>query len=157
MIRVQKTFGLLMLTMAAISLAGCATDTTNVNPATNPSTNPSVKQSHPSFPAYAASRQYPADLPKVDEKNVYAEVEYQLDAIHLINFGDKDLANVEVWVNEHYVMFVGALPLKQQRGVTFNVLFDSAGHRAPSKGVWVDKVELNYDGQMHAVRLHAAD
>ena len=157
MIRVQKTFSLLMLTLAAISLAGCASDTNNVNPSTNPSTNPTTQKSRPSFAEYAASRQYPADLPKVDETDLRGEVEYQLDVINFVNFGTKDLSNVEVWVNEHYVTFIGALPVKKQRGVNFHVLFDSAGKRAPSRGVWVEKIELNYDGQMHSVRIHAAD
>jgi len=153
MICAHKTIGLLTILL----LGGCASDMQNVNPSTNPSTNPAEQKSRPSFAQYAASRQYPADLPKVDEPRIHAEVEYQLDVINFVNFGEKDLSDVEVWVNEHYVTFLGALPLKKQRGVNFHNLFDAASQQAPSRGVWVEKIELNYDGQMHSVRIHAAD
>ena len=74
-----------------------------------------------------------------------------------MNLGDTDLTNVEVWVNEHYVVLLGSLPVKRQRGVNFAVLYDKAGQRSPSSGNWVNKVELYYDGQLHPVMLRLAD
>ena len=148
-----NSFGLLLASMAAILLAGCASGTTNVNP--NP--DPAVQKPRTTFAAYAATREYPADLPKTEDAAIRAEVDYQLDVINFVNLGDTELKDVEVWVNEHYVVLLGTLPVKQQRGANFHVLFDKAGQQAPSRGTWVEMIELNYDGQMHSVRVRPAD
>jgi len=133
-------------------LGGCASGTSRVNP--NP--EPSLNRPRQELATYAATRDYPADAPQASAP-VRAEVDYQLDVINMVNLGDTELKDVEVWVNQHYVVLVGTLPVRQQRGINFHVLFDKSGRRAPSRGTWINSIELYYDGALRPVSFRAAD
>ena len=146
----KKTLLISVISCVAM-LGGCASRTENVNPIAE-----GEKEKPLSFATYAATREYPADAEKATAP-VAAEVDYQLDVINLVNLGDTALDGVEVWVNEHYVVLLGSLPVKRQRGVNFGVLFDKAGQRSPSRGTWVNKVELYYDGKLHPLTVRLAD
>ncbi len=146
----KNTSTLLILALLA---SGCASGITIGNP--NP--EKSLRKTPAQFAQYAKQHVYPAEAPKGGKSPVRGEVDYDLDVINLVNLGEQDWPNVDVWVNGRYVCPIASLPVKQQKGINFSYFYDTAGMPAPSRGTWIEKVELFYNGQLYDITMHPAD
>lgn len=149
----HRLLGTLLIAAMGLAVGGCASGSTGLLP--NPQKE--LRKNRKEYTADAAKRAYPTTAPQAGKSMVRGEVDYQLNVINLVNLGEKDLENVEVWVNGQYVVGLAKLPAKRQVGINFNALYDNEGRQSPQKGVWVEKVELLVDGQVYSTTLHAAD
>lgn len=149
----MKTACIVAAMVAGALAVGCASGTNRLNP--NP--EKSLQKKPQELVEYAAGLEYPADAPRAEVSPIVAEIDYGIDVINLVNLGNEDFQDLDVWVNRQYVVKLASLPVGRQRGINFHILYDKDGQRAPVKGVWIQSVELLRDGQMFPARLKIAD
>lgn len=150
--------------LAAASLAaagtGCAGRASLI-----PNSDPSLRRTSAQFAADAAKRTYEADAPKGGEAAARAEVDYTIKEIRIANLSPDDWHDVEVWINQRWVVFIPSLPHQAKttegyRKINFQMLYDKDGNYFPvnlfSK-VRVEKVEVFHEGKMYDVPVHVAD
>ena len=100
----------LTLASAALVMAGCAGRASLI-----PNKDEALRKTSTQFAADAARRSYKADAPQGGEAPARAEVDYTLKELRIGNLSPDDWNDVEVWVNQKYVVFLPALP-KQNKG-----------------------------------------
>ena len=145
---------------AAVALVGCAG-----RPALIPNKDSSLRKTSTEFAADAAKRTYEADAPRGGEAAARAETDYTLKEIRLANLSPEDWSNVEVWVNQKYVVSLASLPHQDKsagyRHLNFQMLYDNQGQYFPvsflNSKVRVEKVEIFRDGKMFDVPVKLAD
>jgi hypothetical protein len=141
-----------------LMMAGCAG-----RPALVPSSDPALRKTSAQLAADAAKRTYEADAPRGGEAVARAEVDYTLKEMHIENLSSDDWQDVEVWVNQRWVVHLPVLPRQQSktegfRRINFQMLYDRDGNYFPvnfiSSKVRIEKVEVYHDGKMYDVPLH---
>jgi hypothetical protein len=129
-------------------------------PAWIPVSDPDLKRTNAQFAADAAKRTYPAAAPRGGDAPVMADVDHGLrKRIQLENLSDENWDNMELWVNEKYVVSLAHWPSKALKKVNFAMLFDRDGKPFPSttKEAKVEKIELLRDGKIYTVAMKLAD
>src|ERR1022692_1278618 len=89
--------------VALLAMTGCMGDG---RPTLLPNADSNLRKPSAEFAADAAKRSYPADAPKADvtiARAQYSLMERQFDMANLTNW---DWKNIEVWVNQKYVVSV---------------------------------------------------
>jgi hypothetical protein len=145
---------------AVLLLAGCAG-----RAALFPNKDDSLRKTSAQFAADAAKRNYEADAPRGGEAAARAEVDYTLKEVRLANLSPEDWNDVEVWVNQKYVVHLPVIPHQNKgegyRHLNFQLLYDNQGNYFPvsivSSKMRVEKVEVCYDGKMYDVPVRLAD
>lgn len=145
--------GIALLASFGFAVGGCASGSNSILP--NPDKD--LQKHRKEYAADAAKRSYPADAPKGGRALMRSEVDYQLKVLNVVNLANADWDNVEIWVNGQYVCALSKLPAKRQVGINFNAFYTAQGQAAPPKGVWINKVEVLYNGSLYDVTLHPAD
>jgi hypothetical protein len=153
--RVLICAGLLVLFIAMAG--GCAG-----RPALIPVSDPDLKKSSAEFASDAAKRTYPAEAPRGGDAAAQAEIDHGwLNRIKLVNLSDQDWQDVDLWVNQKYVVHLGHWPKGQLKKVNFQMLYDAGGKSFPinngNKGPVVQTVELAREGKVYAVPAKLAD
>src|SRR5438034_8008458 len=98
-----------------------------------PSSDPALRRKPAEFAADAAHRcPYKADAPRGGEINGRAQAGYWVDHLDVANLSNTDWDNVEVWVNQAYVVHVPKIPGRRTWTFNFEMLYDSAGHHFPT-------------------------
>ena len=141
--------------MAVAALVGCAG-----RPSLLPNPDKELRKTSVQFAADAAKRQYPADGPRGGDAQAHASVDHGLgNKIEAVNLSDEAWNNVEVWVNQTYVVVVPNWPSKQLKVLHFQMLFDREGGSFPvdNKNIRVEKLEIVRDGKVYAVPTKLAD
>ena len=133
-------------------------------PALFPNTDPSLRKTSTEFAVDAAKRfPFKADAPSGgDAAGRVAKVGYMAKRVEIINLSGDDWNNVEVWINQEYVVFVPKLAKTKERVTVlpFQMLFNDQGHSFPDandKQTMVNKVQVYMDGKMYDVHLQLAD
>ena len=130
-----------------------------------PNKDPALRQTSTKFAADAAKRSYEADAPLGGEATARAEIDYTLKEVRIGNLSADDWTNVEIWVNQKYVVFLPVLS-KQNKGegfrhLNFQLLYDNHGEHFPvgvfNSKMRVEKVEVYRDGKMFDVPVRLAD
>jgi hypothetical protein len=144
-----------------VIMAGCAG-----RPAIVPSSDPALRKTSTQLAADAAKRSYEAEAPRGGEAVGRAEVDYGLKELHIVNLSSEDWRDVEVWVNQHWVVYLPVLPHQQSkvegfRRINFPMFYDRDGNFFPvnfiNSKVRIEKVEVFHDGKMYDVPLRLAD
>ena len=149
-----KLFSLIVL---AVAVCGCA-----VRPSLFPNSDPDLRKTSTQFAADAAKRHpFKADAPSGGQAPVTAQYDLTFATLQLLNIGEEDWTNIEVWVNRNYVCFVPTLEKGKARVKTLNfqMLFDDSGNY-----FWTDNgknpiqtVEILHGGKMYSVPTKLAD
>jgi hypothetical protein len=139
------------------ALTGCSG-----RPARIPVSDPDLKKSSAEFAADAAKRSYPAEAPRGGEATARADVDHGvLNRMKLINLSDHDWADVDLWVNQKYVVHLGHWPRGQLKKINFQMLYDGDGKSFPisndANGQKVETVELAREGKVFDVPVTLAD
>lgn len=131
--------------LAAMTLIGCTEHPTLI-----PSSDPQLNKPSTELAADAARRfPYKADAAKGGLVKARAQVSYITHVLELMNLTDEEWTDVEVWVNQEYVVFLPKW--KGMKSVSFNALFDGSGHSFPTSKAQITKVEILRDGKMCSV------
>jgi hypothetical protein len=131
-----------------VGMAGCTGRPTlvpNEDPALNQKPEVLARQAVKKFP-------YPAELPvSPNPLPIRAELGYWANEMSLLNFGDTDIDNVDIWVNRLYVVSLPKLESKKVKKIPFEVLYDSLGKHFPRNGTRIESLEIRIDDVMHKV------
>jgi len=112
------------------------------------------------FAADSAKRfPYKLDAPRAGSAKARAQVGYALDVLEVVNLSEEDLANVELWVNQEYCVFLPRMEKNRLKKLTFQMLFNEKGYSFPTdnKLLRINKLEMFWDGKMYDVKLQLAD
>jgi hypothetical protein len=141
-----------LLIVAALSagLLGCVGDG---EPTLLPNSDPALHKSSTELASDAAKRSYEVSAPKSDAANARAEYDIMQRKFDLVNLSDSDWSNVEVWVNQKYVVHVPKLQKDTDERLSFNVFYDRDGHRFDTNGGKnpIRNLEICKDGMMYTV------
>jgi hypothetical protein len=153
-LRLPLVLGLALLTLM---MFGCAGRTEIL-----PNSEPALRRKPPEFAADAARRfPYKANAPRGGEAVGRAQVGYTLNKLEIENLSDVDWDNVEVWVNQQYVVWLPKLKARPDRvtSIPFQAIYNDSGHSFPTDNskVLINKVEVYHDGKMYDVRTQLAD
>jgi len=141
--------------LALTFVAGCSG-----RPSVFPNSDKSLRKTSAEFAADAAKRHpYKKDAPRGGEAVGRAQVGYTLNQIDVVNLSKDPWNDVEVWVNQNYVVFLPSMPPNQLKSIPFQMLFDDKGAYFPldNKKVLVTKVEIYRDGKMYDVPVKLGD
>ena len=151
----MKRMGLGLGVTALFVVGGCAG-----RPALLPNPDPTLDKPSTVFAADAVKRfPYKSDAPRGGEAVARAQVGYTLNRIDIINLSDEDWSDVEVWVNQGYVVHVPLMKAHELKRLNFQMLYNDNGQYFPvdNSKVLVKSVELYRDGKMYTVPVQLAD
>jgi hypothetical protein len=140
---------------AALFAGGCAGRVSMI-----PNPDPNLRKSSTQFAADAVSRHpFKADAPKAGEAVARAEVGYTLNRIDLVNLSNEDWNDVEVWVNQQYVVHLPKMEHGRLKILPFQMLYDDKGNYFPldNRKVLVNQVSLYRDGKLYDVPVKLGD
>jgi len=152
---------LLFVLLAGLMIVGCSGRAEVL-----PNTDKSLRRKPPEFAADAAKRVYPADAEIAPDAVSRAQVGYTLDVLEVANLSDQDWENVEVWVNQKYVVSIAKIERAIDGDSTgrvkvfnFRMLYDNAGRHFPTDNskTLVEKVEVFHAGKLYNVPFNQAD
>ena len=87
------------------------------------------------------------------------QVGYWINNLDIVNLSQEDWQDVELWVNQKYVVHIPKMEKGKLKKINFEMLYDDQGRHFPTsnkKGM-VDKVELYQNGKMYHVAVRLAD
>src|SRR3954470_17628991 len=96
-----------LLTIACFTMMAAGEGGCTQRPPFMPNSDPALHKNASQFAADAAHRKYEADAPKAGEANGRVEIDYGLHRVHIVNSSTEDWNDVEIWINQKYVI---ALP-----------------------------------------------
>lgn len=144
-----------MLLVGAMMLVGCAG-----RPSLIPNPDPALRKSSSEFAADAAKRfPYKADAPHGGEAVARSQVGYMLNRLDMSNLSDEDWMDVEIWVNQAYVVHLPAMEKGKLKRIPFQMLFNDQGQYFPldNHQVLVERVQVYRDGVMYDIPNVIAD
>ena len=151
----------LVRTLAVLVLAGCGIMLGCAGrPSILPNPDPQLRKSAAQFAADAAKRHpYKADAPRGGDALARAQVGYMLDRLEVVNLSNEQWNDVEVWVNQKYVVSIPRMEPNKLKQFNFQMLFDENGNYFPrdNNKTRVTKVEIFHDGKIYNVPLQLAD
>jgi hypothetical protein len=147
-----------MLVVVALSVllpVGCAG-----RPSLIPNREPGLRKTSTQFAADAAKRfPYKGNLPRGGEIAGRAEVDYMLNELVVANLSQEDWENVELWVNQKFVIFVPKIVHGKQVNLPFQMIYDDAGNYIPTTSLKekLTKLEAMMNGKMYDIPVRLAD
>ena len=140
----------------ALSAVGCSGRVSLL-----PNSDKSLRRTPAQFASEAAKRPYQVDLPDGGNAEAKAEVAYEADQLQILNLSDEDWTDVEVWINQSYVVHVPRLEAgkKRVKTLTFLMFYDDKGTPFPSnnKKQMISKLEIVRDGTKYNIPMRLAD
>lgn len=144
---------LLILTTLLLTV-GCAG-----RPSLVPNREPALRKTSTQFAADAAKRHpYQADAPRAGEATARAEVDYMLNELVVANLSQEDWQDVELWLNQKYVVHVPKVNKGAQVNLPFQMIYDDAGNYVPTNKLMKNPhLEARIDGKMYNIPVRLAD
>ena len=141
--------------MLVLAAGGCSG-----RPSLIPNSDKDLRRSSAQFAADAAKRfPYKADAPRGGEAIGRATVGYTLDQLDVVNLSQEEWNDVEIWVNQKYVVHLPKMLPNKLVTLNFQMIFDDKGDYFPTdnKKVLVNKVEMYKDGKMYEIPVRLGD
>ncbi len=151
----KKTVRLIVAGAVGLTVLGCAG-----RPSLLPNREMGLRKTSTQFAADAAKRfPYKPDAARGGEAPARAEVDYMTCELAVANLSQEDWDNVELWVNQKYVVFVPKVQHGKQVNLPFQMIYDDAGNYIPTTSlkVRVAKLEANMNGKMYDIPVRLAD
>lgn len=121
------TVALLFVASLSVLSLGCAQ-----RPTVFPNSDAKLNKKSAEFAADAVNRHpYKSDLPNAGKADGVAAIDYTLGTLQLANLSNEAWDNLEVWINEKYVVFVPAVEAGKLRTLNFKMFFDGRGNTIP--------------------------
>ncbi|HSZ54106.1 MAG TPA: hypothetical protein VK797_00475 [Tepidisphaeraceae bacterium] len=146
-----------------IALAGCGLIVgCEGRPTLFPNSDPALQKTSTQFAADAAKRfPYPGADARNGEAPGRAEIDLMMAQLQILNSGDDDWKEVDVWVNQSYVCHVPLIPRGKLtvKTVAFGMLFDAKGDSFSTQGGKnpVNRIEVARDGKLYTIPMRLAD
>jgi hypothetical protein len=143
-----------LIGLIAFMGAGCSG-----RPSMLPNKDKALRKSSAAFAADAAKRHPYIEGTQAGQAVARAQVGYTFNQLEVVNLSEEPWSEVEIWVNEKYVVFVPAMKPKDLKVLNFQMLFDDKGRYFPvnNKTVRVERVQAYHGGQMWDIPLALAD
>lgn len=153
----SSRLALSILGLVVASLAGC-----EGRPALVPNSDPTLNKTSTQFAADAAKRfPYPSSLPHAGTADGRASVDVTLTRLQILNSSDEDWNDIDLWVNQSYVVHIRSIPKGKQKVETvgFEMLYNSTGDYFSTSGGKnpVNLVEMRRNGKMYQIPIVLAD
>jgi len=148
----RTTFICVVTSLIALGCAG--------RPSIIPSMDKNLRRSSAQFAADAAVRHpYKSDAPRGGEAIARAQVGYTLNHIDIVNLSKEPWNDVEIWVNQNYVVHLPVMEPNKLKTIEFTMLYDDKGTYFPldNSKVLVKKVEVYFGGKMYDVPVKLGD
>lgn len=149
-----------MLGMAMVfglaAFCGCAEGV----PTWIPNNDPNLRKSSTRFAADAVKRHpYKVDAPRGGEAVGRAEVGYGLDRLDVVNLSNETWTDVEIWVNQNWVVFLPKMEPMKLKQINFEMIYDDSGRHFPldNRKVMVNEVTILRDGKLYTVPCQLTD
>ncbi len=154
MIRYPAMHKIIGSIVVLIILAGCAG-----RPSLIPNSDKNLRRTSAQFAADAAKRHpYKSNAPRGGEAVARAEVGYMLKQITIANLSQETWNDVEVWLNQKYVVGLPIMEPGKLKTINFQMLFDDQGNYFTTDNKqMVNKVEIFRDGKMYDVKTKLGD
>ena len=110
---------------ALLALNGCMSDG---RPTLIPNADPALRKTSAEFAADAAKRAYPMDAPHASDTIARAQYNVMEKQFEVANLTNTDWQNVEVWLNQKYVVNVPQFDHNTGKTLDFGLFYDSDGH-----------------------------
>jgi hypothetical protein len=139
-----------------VALAGCAGGRPSLIP--NPDKN--LRKASAQFAADAAVRHpYKTAAPRGGEAIARSQVGYSLDRLDVVNLSDQAWQDVEIWVNQKYVVHLPKVEPNTLKIINFQMLYDAKGNYFPTNNnkTLISKVEVFKDGKMYDLPVRLGD
>ena len=140
---------------ALVLIAGCSGRPTII-----PNSDKSLRKTSAEFAADAAKRHpYKSDAPRGGEAVARSTIGYTLNQLDVVNLSDEEWDDVEIWVNQQYVVFIPKMEPKKLKSIAFQMLFDDKGNYFPldNSKVQIKKVEVYRGGKMYDIPVKLGD
>lgn len=150
----------LTLVIAAIAVFALAAIGCSGRPSLFPPKNKALRKSSAEFAADAAKRHpYPADAEHAGEANARVQVGYSMNRMDIVQFSEEPWVDVDIWVNQKYVVHLPTLPTNKLTSINFQMLYDDKGHYFPISNMKtrITKVEAYRDGKLYDIPVRLAD
>jgi len=140
----------LLFVALSVCVWGCVGETT---PALIPNPDPSLRKNSAQLSADAVRREYELNAPRGGTAPARADYNLMSRNFELANLSGQDWANVEVWVNQQYVVFVPKMEQNNAKRLDFKMFYDRDGKHFDTEGGKnpLVSLEIYKDGQMWAV------
>lgn len=112
-----------------------------------------MRRSAAEFAADAAKRGYPATATRNTQVCARAEFEQMMGRVDLVNLTPADINEVDVWINQQYVVHVPVLKTQGDEKLDFEMFYNRDGHKFETDGGKnpIKTIELFHDGQIYPV------
>lgn len=102
---------------------------------------------------------YKAEAAKGGEAVARAQVGNTANWMEIVNLSDQDWADVEIWINKNWVVFLPTMERGKLKRIPFSAIFNDKGNTFPTstKTERLEIIEVLRDGKMYTVRLQLAD
>src|SRR6266550_3658362 len=109
--------------LIGLPLIGCAG-----RPEIIPNSDKSLRKTSAEFAADAAKRfPYPADAPRGGRAAARAQVGYSLNKIEIVDQDTADWNDVDVWVNQSYVVHLPVMQKQVLKSLPFQMIYNDKG------------------------------
>jgi hypothetical protein len=152
----------IVLPVAAVVIATLLAGGCSNRPTLLPNRDKGLRKTSTQFAADAAKRHpYKADADRGGEAVARAQIGYALDQLDVVNLSNEDWKDVEIWVNQQYVVAVPAMRKSDLKTLSFRMLYDANGKSFPTDNNKpagrINKVEVYRDGKMYDVPVRLGD
>ncbi|MGD0768020.1 MAG: hypothetical protein ABSB42_07475 [Tepidisphaeraceae bacterium] len=110
---------------AILAMSGCTGDG---RPTIIPNSDSSLRKSSTELAADAAKRSYEIDAPKSHDSIARAQYNVMERQFEVANLSNSDWQNIEVWVNQRYVVCVPQFDRNTGKTLNFELFYDAEGH-----------------------------
>ena len=110
---------------AILATSGCTGDG---RPTIIPNSDSTLRKSSTEFAADAAKRSYEVTAPKSHDAIARAQYNVMERQFELANLSNSDWQNIEIWVNQKYVVCVPQFDRNTGKTLNFELFYDSGGH-----------------------------
>jgi hypothetical protein len=102
------------------------------------------------------------DAPKAGKAEARVQVGYMLKRMDVVNLSSETWTNVEIWINQQYVVFVPKLEPNKLEQLNFQMFYDEAGHYFPKdkstdNESLIKSLDMYRDGKMYEIPMQLGD
>ncbi len=117
--------------------------------------DPALRKSAVEFAVDGAKRSYESTARKAGQAQARATFDQQAHRIDIVNLSETDWHDVEVWINQTYVVLVPTMPKGEDndKKLDFEMFYDQGAHHFDTDGGKnpIKTIEIFRDGAMYTV------